>query len=229
MVDSVDITDGAVRDLLFLVEHLDEADRIVRESKQMPIPATFKELYAQISPGSTKDARRIVRSLSNIRDFMQDAKITSEETFDLLTDALERKQAPLGWPEASRTEWLNSRSRVVGLLNQIDDKHPFVVLQKASDLTYAHEKVLRNARIITDVRPVFLGDSDEIVRGIAVHRLLIEYTTGDTSARIEFALDAADIALLRKLCHRAESKATAIRKSLAPVWPIVVPREKDAQ
>jgi hypothetical protein len=229
MVDRVDITDAAVRDLLFLVSHLEEADRVVRESTQLAdVPATFKELYDRLSPDAPKDSRRIVRSLSNIRDFIENAKTTPEETLDLLTDALDRKHSA-GWPEASRAEWTNARARIIGLLALIDDRHPFVLLQKASDLTYAHEKVFRDARIITDLRPVFWGDSDQVARGIAIHKLLIEFSIGGTAERVEFALDAADVANLRKLCQRAESKASALVRSLAPIWPVVVPRAKDAQ
>ncbi len=227
-IDRVDLTDDAARELGFLTSHLEEAEQIVRESRARPAPSNFKELYQQLPAGLAKNARRIVRSLLNIHEFTQESRITAQEAFDLVTDALDSLKQEV-WGDVARTEWTNARSRLTGILSEIDDTHPFSIIQKASDLTYAHEKLLRDARIITDVRPVFRGDSEEITRGVVVHKLQIEYTSAGARHKVELALDAADVAALRKTCQRAEAKAAAIRKSLSSAWLVVIPREKSAE
>lgn len=223
-IDRVELSPDAAGELAFLASHLDEAEKIVQKSKAMPAPATFKELFNQFPGESPESVRRLVSPLLNVHDFLNDAKIHPQEIFDLLTDALDALE-PAGWGETKRNEWLKAQPRLVALFGQIDESHPFSIIQKSSHLTYAHEKVLREARIITDVRPVFQGESDDISRAVVIHKLQIDYSTAGERRRFEVALDAGDVTSLKKACQRAETKASAVRKSM-PSWLVIIPREK---
>jgi hypothetical protein len=69
-------------------------------------------------------------------------------------------------------------------------EHPFAVTRKAERLTRAHENVLFEAKVMTDIRPVFNVAGDKILHTVITHSLLIDYIAGNQFAKIEIGLDA---------------------------------------
>jgi len=92
------------------------------------------------------------------------------------------------------------------------------LLQKARTLQYAYEHLLRSARILTDVRPVYDDDADEILGGVVTHSLVIEYTEGGRHHHSYFALDTQDVGRLKQQCERAERKAATTEAMLKSIW-----------
>jgi hypothetical protein len=93
---------------------------------------------------------------------------------------------------------------------------PAVVLTtKARDLAEDFERALTNARILTDIRPVY-NDSDDVVGAEVIQTLRIAYDSrGDSNTdTISFALDLQDIKKLHNACARAITKAESAAKLL---------------
>lgn len=85
------------------------------------------------------------------------------------------------------------------------------IAAKGLRLLFDHQRTFEAATIATDLRPVFIGDSDgEIGAAIIAHELKIAYRNGDASRHIYLALDSEDIQLLKRALERAESKEKAI-------------------
>ncbi len=86
---------------------------------------------------------------------------------------------------------------------------------KAVDLGVDHHRAFQNARVLTDIRPVFAADNTADIKGALVyHTLKIEYFQDTDTREIFIALDERDLATLQQALARAEDKARTLRELL---------------
>ncbi len=84
--------------------------------------------------------------------------------------------------------------------------------QNALSLIYDYERVLSQARIISDLRPVYGPKVEEGPAGaIIVHTLKLEYQTVNGPAEFFLALTVEDIETLLKTLERAKQKDANLR------------------
>jgi hypothetical protein len=96
-------------------------------------------------------------------------------------------------------------------LGQLLNIESLTVACKASDLQFGYERVFESARIFTDIRPVFGGDSTSDVRGaVIINQLRISCDEGPDVKDFFFALDQDDLAALKKIVERAEAKSKTL-------------------
>lgn len=93
---------------------------------------------------------------------------------------------------------------------------PLNVSAKAIDLQTEDERVFCDARILTDLRPVFGSDSAATPEGLTiVHILKLGYDQGGERHRDFYvALNADDLQTLRKVIDRAEAKAKSLKNAI---------------
>lgn len=104
----------------------------------------------------------------------------------------------------------------------------FATLDKATELVYSHQNVLREVRILTDLRPVYDKAASKIVRMVVTHLLRVDYLDGSSAERLYIAIDAGDLEKLEEQCTRAKDKAAVVAKSLENMpWPTSVIGEND--
>ena len=84
---------------------------------------------------------------------------------------------------------------------------------KAKELQLESERTFCEARIITDIRPVFGDNIDEAPTIMIVHTLKIGFHVPEHKD-MYVALDAADIIGLKKTLGRAEEKANKLKTIL---------------
>lgn len=86
------------------------------------------------------------------------------------------------------------------------------VSTKAADVMHEHAHNLRDARILTDIRPVF-GDDVEIgpAGALLVHTLRIRYYQGPDLAEFFVALTPSDLSDLRDIIERADRKTLRLQ------------------
>lgn len=90
------------------------------------------------------------------------------------------------------------------------------VTEKALNVMVDHARIFRNARIITDLRPVFRQDpSKPPAAAVTIHTLKIEYREDNQEKDFFVALDSMDIAQLEKLVARAKLKEVALKNTLS--------------
>ena len=107
------------------------------------------------------------------------------------------------------------KQRLTPLLNL---EQSLGVTSKAFGVFADHERLFVNARILTDIRPIFQDDLSAVpIAAAAVHTLKIEYHEGPSHAHKEFyvALDSSDIVELKKLIEREEAKAKIMKSMLS--------------
>ncbi|HME08039.1 MAG TPA: hypothetical protein VKG25_13370 [Bryobacteraceae bacterium] len=86
---------------------------------------------------------------------------------------------------------------------------------KAVDLQVDHARVFQNARVLTDVRPVFGVESTDDVRGVLVfHTLKVQYFEDEGAKELYVVLDDRDVDELSNSLERARRKARGIRALL---------------
>jgi hypothetical protein len=86
---------------------------------------------------------------------------------------------------------------------------------KALDLLTEHERAYHEARVVTDVRPIF---GDDLTSGpgamVIVHTLKISYHRNGGLEETYIGLDDDDLASLHSVIARAEQKSEGLKRSL---------------
>lgn len=106
-----------------------------------------------------------------------------------------------------QAEWDSIAVSMQGLI----DSTPIRLVTKAMELSYDYANLLRKARIITDLRPLFDDEGEKVEGGVVTHTLRVAYLSDDGGHEVSLALDLQDVKKLREQCDRAIIKANSIR------------------
>lgn len=219
------------------IRRLDE--RTVREIRAaLDRPLNLPKSESSVEPPSNPDevAMTAMRSVSstNFTDFKDIADALAalygvkstrensvEEFVNDVSDAMESLPSDdLRLPEAEREEFKGKLSILLGA-------EVFSVVAKAHDLATDDERTFCQARILTDLRPVFGPRVEDGPRGmVAVHILKLAYHQGgDKHQQFYVALDSDDLQDLKKVIERAEAKAATLNSVIKNVRIFGVPKE----
>lgn len=168
--------------------------------------ATLAGRIASATELDKKPAGGIVSMLMSLYRAIEDTPI--HEFAGEVCDALRIS----GKVEAKEVDWSSFMQDLTALLSC--DK-TFGVAAKALDIRQQNPHVYCNARILTDIRPVFTDDPAEGPNAaFVVHTLRIStHEEGDFSTVKDFflSLDADDLKELRRLIDRAVTKEAALK------------------
>ncbi len=211
---SFGIPKSAFRHLAALAQHADKLDAIVKELQCCESPADHEASAKTIAKATgirAADISDVFDGLSSLRGLMDRTEMSASTLVEVVDTNIE-EQATSVWKSTNLDNWRNAKPQIAEVLAQIPDSSPLGIQQKARDLTYAHQNVLTESAIITDLRPIFDTTGDRIRALVLTHMLSISYSDGGTTTRrIEFALDAADLADLLKAAERGKRKTIAAR------------------
>ncbi len=173
--------------------------------------ATFAARIASETELDKERAGRIVSMLMSLYRVIQDTPI--DDFVGEVCDAVRTS----GKVEAKKVDWGAFKQDLTALLS-CDET--FGVTAKALDIRKQQAHVYCNARILTDIRPVFKVDpADGPIAAFITHTLRFStHDEGDYSTVKDFfvSLDADDLKELRRLVDRAITKEAAL-KSLIEV------------
>lgn len=113
-------------------------------------------------------------------------------------------------PRLSEPERATFRDRLEKLLN-IDSLGP---VSKAVGVRADFPNLFCDAKIITDVRPIFGKPEDPPVGGVVTHTLRLGYHESREHKKLYVTLDEEDISNLKKVLARAELKAASLKAFL---------------
>jgi hypothetical protein len=104
----------------------------------------------------------------------------------------------------------------------------FSLAAKAHDLQTDDERTFCSARILTDMRPVFgprIEDGPKAM--VVIHQLKLGYHQGnDKHQQFYVALDAQDLAELKRVIDRAEAKARTLKEAVKATQMFGIPKEQ---
>ena len=130
-------------------------------------------------------------------------------TDGFITDLLADVQKDKDFQEADGPVF---RERIVRLL----DIGPLSIISKAYLLQRDHQKVYCEAKILSDIRPVFSVDSPIApVGAVLSHVLKVTYHENDRHREFFVALDSLDIKALKEVLDRAVDKNDQLEKLLS--------------
>ncbi len=175
-----------------------------------------------------QEAARILATILNLERLKARLRRDSAQFLRTMTASLE-SQTSEDWKRKNLKAWNEAIGAVTQFLDTLQEDHPLAVTSKAEQLGAQHENVFMHARILTDLRPVFNSAGDRIHETLVIQTLLVDYYDGNEPRRIAFALDARDVAQLRRLCERAEGKASALKAAVGELpWRTVIVGEEEA-
>ena len=136
---------------------------------------------------------------------------------DGLREALDLSPAELGRTvaEAAATlDFISKDNRLVlkqRLQQLFETQTSLKLTAKAGGVASDFERVFYNARIMTDIRPVFDASGTVVEAAAIIHNLVIHF--GEDSGHKDFyvALDVQDLEALRESLDRASAKANTLR------------------
>ncbi len=90
------------------------------------------------------------------------------------------------------------------------------VAAKAMDVMREHEHTYCEARVLTDIRPVFKSNvEDRPAAGVIIHILRLRYHEGEATKEFFVALDSEDVVDLLRILRRAQAKENTLKGLLA--------------
>ncbi len=194
--------DQAIRQLL---SALDTAPLLISSD------ALSKKLAENVEAIPQDDLDSILMALLSVYSLRQEFDVSVSELVEHLTQAMQKSGTEeLRFADEEQRE--RFEQRLVGLLTSSS----LDLIGKASELTTEQERFMREARIVTDIRPIFEDDSaDNLSGAVITHTLKISYWDESNQGRdFYLALDAVDLGNLRASLERAEAKARSLRSIL---------------
>lgn len=137
------------------------------------------------------------------------ANVTTAEFVDDVCDGLEEFENP----ELDLTD--GQRETFKQRLAQLLDNKALGVASKARLLQLEHEHRYCDARILTDIRPLFSSDIElQPVAAVITHTLRVKYHQSNDLKEIYVVLKSSDLEDLRVAIERAEKKANGLKALL---------------
>jgi hypothetical protein len=197
----------AQRQLRALLKNLDRMQEILAHSRDTQPGVTAYEVLEPLAEKLNidhDDLLNIFYSLENLN------RLAAE--YGTASEALDRIIA--GTDPALSKQLRESEPQILAILTNYRGDHPVALSFKAQKLVYLHERIYRDAEILTDVRPIFDDAADGVLGAIIGHTLSITFTRMAANERLHIAMDAGDVLALRKACDRAIRKAKVLQESL---------------
>ena len=200
----IEIRDIPDEDLQELLAAFDAAPLLINPD------ALSERLASDMEGVSHESISDIVNSLLSTYSLREQFSISVSEVAKYLAQAMQESDSKrLAFQDEEQRD--RFEERLVALLNSSS----LDLIGKASELTLERERFMREARLVTDIRPIFGTESVSRPEGaVIVHTLKFSYWESNEPKDFHLAIDAADIRNLRILLDRAEEKAGSLRAIL---------------
>jgi hypothetical protein len=178
----------------------------------LPVIAGFAQFCARLTTRvkslSRAEISNITRALFSLAPSLADSETPIDATVSELVDAMRasgREDLKLTHDEEGEF-----KSRIIELLSN----DSLNLSAKASLVRIEQPKVFCDAKILTDMRPIFRQPNAKPIGSVINHTLKIEYHEDGDHREFYVALDAQDLSKLKGVLERAETKAGSLRSFL---------------
>ena len=182
----------------------------VQESPVTLLQAEQLESLAQdaLAERSERERTILLRQLLSLARLRRHRQLSAEQLIQAVTNGLADVQS---WDEDDLRLW---QEDFAPILRDILEYPGVVRVAKALDLAYEYANLMQDARIMTDVRPVFDAQANDFEGTVISQTLRIHYDNSEGNHSISIALDDKDIRELKQQCERALSKARVAKENL---------------
>ena len=184
-------------------------------------PVKLIELIeAQLPDWTSSQRNSLIRQGLALRGLMMEAGLSAEDVLGGLDEGLrEATNFFEGDNSGNRDLWDNGFAPA---FKSLLESKLFRVTTKSANLAYDYANLLRTARIITDVRPIFDEPAEGIDGAVISHVLRLKYTGMDEETSLSIVMDATDVRRLLAECERALTKGEVAQKWLTEGTPIQI-------
>jgi hypothetical protein len=160
----------------------------------------------------------LVSVLSHLTLVRRTTQLGVGEFLEALTARLTEKSAD-EWSSDDAAGWDERKECIARLL---DPDGPIGFAAKAMELLHEHQRVLCQARVLADARPIFDDKAESVQAFLPFHTLALTYHEGEETRDIHLAMDSDDIKRLRDHLDRALRKEKLLRQSLGKTGVIII-------
>lgn len=200
------LTDLAIiRDLK--VEAIQRLIEAIRGMQPLPLrPETLRHVIAQSLTDNPEAVESLIRQILSLYPLMAQMRLDIKRVFEGLSYGFRTATPP--WTKEQIEQW-QAREPALQELFSLDAVR---LVTKALNLSYEYANLFKNARIITDIRPVFNVDATDIQGAVVTFTLRLRYDDPSGDHSLSVALDEADVDALKEQCDRAIRKAETAKK-----------------
>ncbi len=176
---------------------------------------------------SSKDARAIAAVLLSVYSALEYSgkrlNVFMEELIESLYDVqYEKSVAPAPAPDPEEKQILSDK------LTKLLSIPSIRLISKATSVVFDCDNILKHARVLTDIRPIFgYDDTDSILGSVIVQTLKLEYVKDDEEKEFYVSLDNQDVDNLITMLQRAKHKADQSRDLLKEANVTYIPMEQE--
>lgn len=205
-----------------LADRLSDAQKALNQLVPTAGPEDIRTTIASALAIDPRRADFIVRGLDSLRTLEVATKLPAADLFDAVTESIE-SIASDDWKDRHLATWKTARDNIISAISRRSNDDVLSVQGKIHELTYLHENVLLNSRLLTELRPIYNSAGDSIVNTVLTTTLLVRYRGHGLRQEMQFEMDLNDISSLRAECERAERKiATAKRMFQQASWNLTI-------
>lgn len=174
-------------------------------------PTSQKEIVAaieRVAHVKSDEAEQLMISLRSLYLFRASAEASVDDFVPILIDAMQST----GVKELTVSD--SDRPALTTKLKSLLGLRTLERTSKIEQLKGDHQAIFYDAKILTDLRPVFDEPKDPPIGAIVTHTLKIICHEAGEHKELYFALDAEDVRTLRKIADRAIDKMGSLQKVL---------------
>jgi hypothetical protein len=197
---------------LVLIKSLEDSDigRIVESMKDASPGLDSHQILSIIRPiipgVADEDAEKISETLYSLYSFIGHSDISIESFLDDISESTATTDN-----QDLRTSTVEERSSLRSKLRSLLTVRPLAILSKARALKRDSANIFSDARIISDIRPVWDGEVTEPPEGIVISQTLkLIYYDLVGLKEIYLSIGSDDIDNLINILQRAQAKAESL-------------------
>lgn len=184
---------------------------LVKALQSSPPALYFNVLSSQLSGKvdlRAQDMRRIMNVIGNLFSAYKATGLSIERFIKEFQIGLKETGEPsLSLSEAEWKEFREYLSEILLCERSVG------ITSRALEVMTDHSHVFRDARIFTDLRPVYRSNPEEVPdAAVIVHTLKIKFTEARQGRAFYVALDSLDLKRLEDLIKRAKLKEKSLRQ-----------------
>ncbi len=185
----------------------DRLAEVEQKLRSLPNPTLRpQDLLAGAAEALGQDAEPLVRQLLSLHGLGRQTGSSSEQVLRSVNDVVRQQGQEVGLT-------LESWESVEPVIKRLVEEKSVRLTATAIELAYDYTNLLRRAKILTDIRPLFDKSAEQIEGAVVSYTLRLHYNSADGEHELSIAMDEADIRTLIGECNRAIKKA-ATAKSL---------------
>lgn len=178
------------------------------ETAQVSDFAKLSSVVERTTHASPDEAANLVAAVRSLYFLKARAEGTIIADFvAMLLAAMQMTGGDLVLPESERATFSQKLTRLLSI-------HTLESSTKVEQLRTDHSSILEDAKIVTDLRPVFDKPSERPFGAIITHTLKIVTHESGEHKELYFALDGDDLLMLKRLAERALQKMASLRDVL---------------